>query len=350
MCAGLAALAAPRLGVAMIRLPARVQRHSLRSSQAGDPATVTLTPSGPVTSTADGQTIEKLDIEAGLENGITVLHSQVLVRLCRIRHATGHGVHAEGATGLVLQDLEIDRISADSAAAREDIESNNINLEGCPGALITRVKASRGSGNIYAVNSAGIHMSLLELDDARGPVPRGQNVQFNQSPNSILEDFSAKNGPSSWTEDNVSVFRSDRCVVRRGLVSYNNSPTGDGVMIEGSFDCLVEDVDAEQQGNGAFAAVPEGDAGSGGCTFRRCRTRASYNTARDGRAPPSSGGLSFYVLTSPRAAKHTIVDCHYDTLANPENLIWDPRSVNKGWSFTARKFVPRSPIRLTFSW
>lgn len=46
-------------------------------------------------------------------------------------------------------------------------------------------------------------------------------------------------------------FRSDRCVVRRGLVSYNNSPSGDGVMIEGSSDCTVEDVDAVQQGNGA---------------------------------------------------------------------------------------------------
>jgi hypothetical protein len=64
-------------------------------------------------------------------------------------------------------------------------------------------------------------MSFLELHDASGSVPRGQKVQFDKSPSSILEDFSAENGPTSWTEDNVSVFRSDRCVVRRGVVSYN---------------------------------------------------------------------------------------------------------------------------------
>src|SRR3712207_8736287 len=47
---------------------------------------------------------------------------------------------------------------------------------------------------------------------------------------------------------NISVFRSDKCIIRRGLASYNNSPTGFAVMVEGSFDCLVEDVDAVQQG------------------------------------------------------------------------------------------------------
>ena len=218
---------------------------------------------------------------------------------------------------------------------------NNIDLNGCPNTIITRVKASRGSSNIYAENSPRTYMNFLELHDARGPFPRGQNVQFNRSPNSVLLDFSAENGPTSWTEDNISVFRSDDCVVRRGLVSYNNSPTGDGVMIEGSFNCLVVDVDAVQQGNGAFAAVPEDDAGCGGCVFLRCRTRRSYNTPRDGRASPSSNGLSFYTLISQGARKHTIADCHYDGLANPNNLVWDSRAVNSGWSLTHAAFSPR---------
>ena len=193
-------------------------------------------------------------------------------------------------------------------------------------------------------------MKFLELHDARGPMPRGQNVQFNQSPDSILEDFSAENGPTSWTEDNVSVFRSDRCIVRRGLVSYNNSPTGDGVMVEGSFDCIVEDVDAVEQGNGAFAAVPQGDAGCGGCTFIRCRTRNTYNTTRDGRPAPSSNSLSIYTLISKGARKHTITDCHFDALANPKNLIWDVRALNPLWSFTPLPFVPHLPMRLIFDW
>jgi hypothetical protein len=60
-------------------------------------------------------------------------------------------------------------------------------------------------------------MSRLALHDARGPFPRGQNVQLDRLPNSIAQDFLAENGLTSLTEDNVSVFRSDRCVVRRGL-------------------------------------------------------------------------------------------------------------------------------------
>jgi hypothetical protein len=310
---------------------------------------IPLVPSGPVTSRADGHVLENLDIDAAIGNAVTVVHRDVTVRNCRIRHAAGHGVHAASATSLVLQDLEIDRLEG-SSQLRLSKFANNIDLENCPNTVITRVKASGGSSNIYAARSAGTRLSFLELHDARGPEPRGQNVQFNRSSHSILEDFSAENGPTSWTEDNVSVFRSDLCVVRRGLVYYNNSPSGDGVMLEGSFYCVVEDVDAVQQGNGAFAAVPGGGAGSGGCTFLRCRTRDSYNASRDGRPTPSSNGLSLYTLTSPGARKHTVTDCHYDQLANPDNLIWNVTAVNKGWSFTPRVFAPREPIRLAFGW
>jgi hypothetical protein len=314
------------------------------------PQNLRLTPSGSVSSRGDDDVIENLDINVSSGIGVTVLHRRVTIRHCRIRHAGGHGVQAIDAAGLVLEDLDIDHVGAPPSGVGPSHDRNNVNIESCAGAIITRVRASRGASNIYVVNSEGSRLNLLELHDARGPVPRGQNVQFNQSPDSILEDFSAENGPTSWTEDNVSVFHSDRCVVRRGLVSYNNSPTGDGVMLEGSFDCLVEDVDAEQQGNGAFAAVPGGDAGSGGCTFLRCRTRQSYNHQRDGRAAPSSRGLSFYTRISQGARKHTITDCHYDSLANPRNLVWDVRAVNAGWSFTRRAFAPRPPIRLNFGW
>jgi hypothetical protein len=121
-------------------------------------------------------------------------------------------------------------------------------------------------------------------------------------------------------------------------------------MVEGSFDCLVEDVDTVQQGNGAFAAVPNDDVGSGGCRFHRCRTRDTYNSPRDSRDAPTSDSLSIYTLRSERAEKHTVTDCAYYNLANPQNLIWDLDAVKAGWSFTARNFVPRSPIRLHFGW
>jgi hypothetical protein len=313
-------------------------------------AVAVLVPSGPVVSRADGEIIENLDIDAPFGDGIWVSHPRVTVRNCRIRHAGGHGVYATDAAGLVLRQLEIDHVGAPQSGAGSSPNRNNVHLEHCPDTTMTRVRASRGSSNIYVEHSERTHMSFLELHDARGPLPRGQNVQLNVSPNSVLEDFSAENGPTSWTEDNVSMFRSDQCLVRRGLVSYNNSPTGDGVMIEGSFDCTVEDVDAVQQGNGAFGAVPLDNTGSGGCVFRHCRTRQSYNTKRDGRPAPTSNGLSFYTLTSPGARKHTIADCHYFALANPRNLVWDTRAVNLNWFFTAQDFTPRAPIRLDFGW
>lgn len=305
---------------------------------------------GPVTSQADGQIIENLDICARDGNAITVLHRNVTVRHCRIRHAGGHGVSATGAPGLVLRDLEIDHIGAVRDGVGSNPECDNIHLDDCPTAGVTRVKASRGSANIYAFGCNGLHISVVELHDARGPTPRGQNVQLDHSPYSVLEEFSAENGPSSWTEDNVSVFASNHCAVRRGLVFYNNSPTGDGVMVEGSFDCNVEDVDAVQQGNGAFGAVPQGELGSGGCSFVRCRTRDSYNSPRDGRPAPSSNGLAIYTRISPNARKHSVIDCHYAALANPHNLIWQLAAVQPGWSFTLREFTPRKPVRLNFKW
>jgi hypothetical protein len=348
---GLVACAPLRLTVAAIRpsVPPRTWHRPENSlGRARLAAMIPLVPSGPVSSHVDGQVLENLDIDAGFGDAVTVVHRGVTVRNCRIRHAAGHGIYAEAATGLVLEDLEI--ACLESSGARVNRTINNVNIENSPNAVITRVKASWGSSNIYTLRSECTRMSFLELHDARGPAPRGQNVQFDKSPNSILEDFSAENGPTSWTEDNVSVFQSDRCVVRRGLVSYNNSPSGEGVMIEGSLDCAVEDVDAVQQGNGAFAAVPSGGVNCGGCTFLRCRTRDSYNTKRDGRAAPSSNGLSFYTLISPGARKHTIIDCHYDGLANPKNLIWKSAAVDTAWSFTPQIFAPRKPIRLVFGW
>lgn len=334
----------------MLELLALTGARSAQTPGVAGPAGVELSPSGPVTSEAPGQVIERLDINPGNSAGIKIVHDRVRVRNCRIRHSDRHGIEASGTTGLLLQNLEIQRLHASARRPPPPGESDNVHLSGCPGVIVTRVKASGGSSNIYAEECAGARLSLLELHDARGPEPRGQNVQFNASPGSSCVAFSAENGPSSWTEDNISVYRSDGCLVRDGLVSYNNSPTGNGVMIEGSMNCLIYQVDAVQQGNGAFGAVPVEAAACGGCWFVRCRTRDSYNWRRDGRAAPTSSGLSFYVRISRGAERHAIAACQYEALANPRNLIWKQDAVRPGWSFTHRRFLARRPIRLAFAW
>ncbi|SIT53556.1 Hemolysin-type calcium-binding region [Mesorhizobium prunaredense] len=316
----------------------------------GRGAAAFLRPSGPVLSRADGQIIENLDIYAPRGNGITILHQGVIVRSCRIRHAMGSGIYAQGAAGIRLQDLEIDHVGAPPSGAGPSQNRNNIELENCPNAIIILVKASRGSSNIYVVDCPGTQMKFLELHDARGPFPRGQNVQFNRSPDTSLEEFSAENGPTSWTEDNISAFHSDRCTIRRGLVFYNNSPTGVGIMLEGSLNCRVDDVDAVQQGNGAFSAVPQGKVESGGCSFDRCRSRDTYNEPRDGRDAPTSNGLSFHTRISEGAEKHSVKDCCVYALANADNIIWEATAVQAGWSIARKAFDPRPPLRLAFNW
>lgn len=309
-----------------------------------------LTRSGAVTSRYDGEIIEALDVVSLSGDAVVVTHQGVTVRNCRIRHAAGHGVHAAAANGLRLESLEIEHAGAPAAGAGPNIQTNNIDLVGCADVRLTRIRASKGAANIYLEDCEGAVLSLLELHDARGPEPRGQNVQLNACPRSVIEDFSGENGATSWTEDNVSVFHSDACTIRRGLVSYNNSPTGMGVMLEGSSECIVEDVDAYRQGNGAFGAVPSDKRPSGGCAFLRCRTSHSYNEPRDGREAPSSNGLSFYTLASPGASLHSIVDCSYFALANPRNLIWERQAVGPRPVLIARTFVHRDPVRLAFDW
>ena len=65
----------------------------------GAASSVALEPSGPVRSSAHGQIIENLDIDARRGAGIIVVHGGVTVRNCRIRHALGHGVSAVAARG-----------------------------------------------------------------------------------------------------------------------------------------------------------------------------------------------------------------------------------------------------------
>lgn len=340
----------PLIGPAALSAQAREAMRHGKGHDGATPPGAALLRSGATASRYAGEIIENLDITSLTGSAITITHPGVIVRNCRITHAGGHGIRALGAKGLRLEALEIEHRGAPPSGEGPNIETNNLALEGCPDAVITRIKAARGAANIYLENCERSALSWLELHDARGPLPRGQNVQFNKCAGSNLQDFSAENGPTSWTEDNVSVFHSDSCTIRRGLVSYNNSPSGVGVMLEGSADCLVEDVDAQLQGNGAFAAVPSDRRESGGCIFRRCRTSHSYNAPRDGREAPSSNGLSFYVRISPNRAPHAILDSSYFALANPRNLVWQAEALSPDPVLIARAFKSRPALRLTFDW
>jgi hypothetical protein len=236
---------------------------------------------------------------------------------------------------------------APATGASPDDGRVNIVGYGTTGLVIQHVKLERGSSGIYLIQSPGAKLSYIEGHDFRGPFPRGQLVQFDKSPDGLLEDFSCINPPaSSWPEDNVSVYRSSNVTVRRGLLSGNNSPTGVGVMFElsdgTSSGGLAEDVDTVDQGNGSFSGYPAKDV-----VFRRTRARDNHCSGQAGRAAPSSNSLVW--AGSPDSTNLTLEDSRYFNLCNPGNTVWD-QSVFSKVEISEEDFTPRSPIVETFCW
>jgi hypothetical protein len=252
------------------------------------PAVAPMTIGAPITTTVtsseDGEVFEDLNIDVTSGAGLVITHADCIVRRCRIRHRTTVGIQVSGATNLLIEDCEVINANPPASGVETTADKNNIDCDGTTGLVIQRVTLRSGASGIYVLDCPSAQLQGIEGYDFRGPSPRGQLVQFNQSPSSTLEDFYCLNGETSWPEDVVSVYDSDGVTVRRGVVDGCNSPSGVGVMVEFSADCVVEDVDAFRMGNGCFAAYSAGVA-----TFRRCR--AAYQIGLDqGRGKPSSRG------------------------------------------------------------
>jgi hypothetical protein len=204
------------------------------------------------------------------------------------------------------------------------------------------VRLTGGSAGIYVLESPGAQLSFLEGHNFRGPNPRGQLTQFNLSPEGLLEDFSVINTVGvAKPEDVVSVYQSDRTVVRRGLVDGNDSTHGVGVNIEFSDDCLIEDVDTIRQSNGSFGAHYSSNA-----TFRR--TRAKDNVCDDqGRGRPASGGIIWSGFATVSGLR--VESSQYWNPCNPSGIIYDADRFDVV-QLAERDFIPRAPIALSFPW
>ena len=283
-----------------------------------------LTASGPVQATANGQVIEGIEITAtGTAPGVRVNgRSNVVIRNCRIRYANGQGVDADNSPNLLIEDVDIACTTAPAAGALASSVRNCIDAFGCDDIRINRARLRDGSTGVYLLECDRAHVSLIEGYNFRGPFPRGQVVQFNQCNAPLLEDFSCENqGNIAWTEDDVNCYGCTNPIIRRGFMRGNNSPSGQGVMIEntvGGSGGLVEDVDVVFWGCGGFSA---GEASSG-VKFWRCRARdgidnapnnsfgrlaydgARSRTGRGGSERLSAGCQSPAVRRSSRIALH----------------------------------------------
>ena len=298
---------------------------------------LTLTDSPPITATQNGQVIENVRIRAVNEPAIKVSNfSNVIIRNVEIDHEGGPGIKCSNADGLIIENVSITHIGPGSPLS--STKENNIDCFSSNGVIIKNARLKRGSSGIYMLESPNAHLSFIEGYDFRGPFPRGQLVQFNQSPSCILEDFSAIHNPDpaiSWPEDNVSVYQSDHCVIQRGLLDGNNSVHGVAVMFEQSNNGLLEDVDAIRQANGNFSTWPADNV-----TFRRSRARENI-CGDQGRGLPSSNGLVW--AGKPGSTALRIEDSHYFDLCNPNNKVWDKATFDL-IEISSQDFQPRNPI------
>lgn len=313
-------------------------------SGSGGGGPMPLADSGPISATVNGDLIENLRVTADCEVGIRVDgYENVTIRNVEIHHSCTHGISANFADGLTIQDVRIVRTDVPQAGPAPTI-GNNIHIANSHNIRVTRAQLWRGSSGFWSVNSFDAQLRFIEGHDFRGPFPRGQLAQFDKSSSCLLENFSAENPVStSWVEDNVSIYRSFDCVIRLGLLDGNNAPSGVGVMFElrnmiaGG---LVEDVDTIRQMNGSFSSV-----GGQGVIFRRTRARDN-SCVSVGRGDPLSGGLiwaSFSGATGTRIEDSAVWNQCRGQIA------WDQSTMDLV-EIVEEDFPLRAPIRLTFPW
>ena len=319
---------------------------------------ITLTRSGPITVTSDGQVIQNKLIQARAQDGIVISSKKnVTIRRCRILYSTGHqGIRFSQAHGLRIEDCEIVCANAPKTGKIEGHNSNCISGYESDGVSIERVKMSDGSAGIYLLICDRSTIRTVEGHNFRGDFPRGQFIQFDKCIGGLIEHFSVINDPSiAYTEDNINCYKSGAQVIRNGLIQGNNSPSGVGILWEdqndpkarGGFGGLVEDVDLVDMGNGACT----GADGARDIVFRRVRVRDNRGLGQAGRAKPGSNSLVFSGYGEPgNRGKHLRLEqCVVFNLAKPNNLTW-PRDSFEVVDVTTREFEPRAPIVLTWNW
>ncbi len=299
--------------------------------------------SGPVVATADNQIIQNLNIKTTGGPGIdTNGHSGVQIKNVTVHHSGANpGILVRGGTGVTISGADVVNDGAPASGANPSPNMNNIECYQSSNMTVTNVRVTKGSSGIYMNLCSGSKLSFIEGHDHRGPFPRGQLVQWNSSSNGSLTDFSEENDVlTAWTEDNVNVYASTGITIARGLVDGNNSPSGIGVINDGtSGNVTVTDVDALHQGNGCFGVY-----GGGGhdVTFRNARCRDNH--CSNPRGAPSSNALGYAIDPgSVRGNLHIIASAYYN-LCNPGNVAWDTSMLATN-QLTSSNFTPRAPIR-----
>jgi Ca2+-binding RTX toxin-like protein len=283
-------------------------------------ATIPLTRhDGPIDTDHDGQVIQNLDIYVDSGPAVVLDNNNVVLKNVRIHYNEAHtsgdamGVLAKNASGITIQNVEVINDGAPASGPETNPDHYNIMAQNATNLHITDATLRDGSTGVYLIDSPGAVLQGIEGYDFRGPFPRGQLVQFNNSPNGSLSDFYVHNDPKvAFTEDNVSVYQSHNVTIQRGIIDGNNSPSGQGVIFEGSNNGRASHIDAIHMGNGAFASYGNNN------TFDY--TRSFDNIVADqGRGAPMSGA----VIWTLNGDGNTVTHSSYQNPAVPNNIVYD---------------------------
>lgn len=325
-------------------VPAAVTAAPAIATPAEGQATTLTRQDGPIVAN-DGDVIQNLDIYVDSGVAVTIDASNVTLENVRI-HYNGAGGEAEGMGVMVnganntIRNVEIFNAGAPATGAEVNAEHYGIQALDAQNLTITNATIHDASTGIYLLNSPGTTLQGIEGYDMRGPMPRGQLVQFDKSGDSTLTDFYVLNDPDvAWTEDNVSVYQSPNVTIQNGVIDGNNSPSGVGVMFEeGSTGGLASHVDTIHMGNGAFSAYNDN------VTFDF--TRSLDNVAEDqGRGASLSNAL----IWNTTGENVSITNSAYEHAASPDNILWGEYEAAVA-DIQEVDFTPQTPWANDFAW
>ena len=171
---------------------------------------------GKIIITADNQVVQNVRITSTDGDAIhCVGYSNIKISNVVILYDGGNGIFLNGCNGAAISNVNILFTGASASGPNSNTERNCIEAYNSNNLIVSNILATNCSSGVYTVHSDAPNISFIKCVNMRGPYPRGQCVQFNQSNNCSLSDFYSYNDLNvAWTSDNVSVFQSWNCSIR----------------------------------------------------------------------------------------------------------------------------------------
>lgn len=323
-----------------------------------------LTPSGPVTVTANNQIIEWLSISAST-TGITIgNYTGVIIRNCLIRYngaggsGVARGIDALNGSNLTIQDCQIINIGAPQRGALPSGAQGCIYLEAVNGVTISRVTTEKGATGIKLAScTSGSTLSYIENHDSRGPYPGGQAIQWATCTGTHSLNYASDEivPGTSWPEDSYNVYATPNVTVSNIYVPMSSDGTSGRVFViegETSINCAISNLEAGWIYNGsvALAEVPSG-------SFTDIRVRganpfAYRNGAQVLAGSSNAGGTAALLVLAAYSVgpyANSVVEIKRDDYPN-SNLVFLNTNLTT-YSNTEVDWTPTlGPIRNVFPW